>query len=429
MMRTPVFASPEQVFSENNRLILEVTNALSMNNLGGGVNITMMAGSLDTLDFSADTSGLFVPRGRYDFSLKPKAGSMKHWGLEQLVRFGVRFLGKIRIVSTLILIVVSAVAASAASAQTASKTPPDRLGTVKSSNTVACSSGGITGGTCYKVVISCPQVADISAHLKVNQPTGTAIGTIIFGAGGNGVGYYDREFTFGQTAVGSVLSAGFISAQINFDGLSQGWMTGPGGPRKLACRYATAARWIYDHIRSDTSQPLCATGNSGGAAAIGYALAHYGMSSIFSMVELTSGPPQSRVDYGCICDQPSVGVSCHSGTLNQCYGVKTAQMSIDQAYGSNICSSAVTSHSRANASLFLNDSIDSADAVLSYPTDVHFIFGGKDSSSAVPLGQYYANRITSKHVVDCVGDAPHSIPNVLDGATKIADDMQAFCHK
>ena len=177
MMRTPVFASPEQVFSENNRLILEVTNALSMNNLGGGVNITMMAGSLDTLDFSADTSGLFVPRGRYDFSLKPKAGSMKHWGLEQLVRFGVRFLGKIRIVSTLILIVVSAVAASAASAQTASKTPPDRLGTVKSSNTVACSSGGITGGTCYKVVISCPQVPDISAHLKVNQPTGTAIGT------------------------------------------------------------------------------------------------------------------------------------------------------------------------------------------------------------------------------------------------------------
>jgi hypothetical protein len=206
-------------------------------------------------------------------------------------------------------------------------------------------------------------------------------------------------------------------------------MSGPGGPRKLACRYATAARWIYDHIRSDVAQPLCATGNSGGSAAIGYALAHYGMSSIFSMVELTSGPPQSRVDYGCICDQPSVGVSCHAGTLNQCYGVKTAQMSIDQAYGSNICSSAVTSHSRANANLFLNDSIDSADAVLSYSTDVHFVFGGKDSSSAVPLGQYFANRITSKHVVDCVADAPHSIPNVLDGATKIADDLRSFCHK
>ncbi len=355
---------------------------------------------------------------------------MKYLDLKQCGRFSAFSLGKLRLFSLFTLIVTFvALTISRAGAQDAKLKSPDPLGTVKSSTTVTCSSGGIAGGTCYKLVISCPQVADISAHLKVNRPTSTAIGTIIFGAGGNGVGYYDREFTFGQTAVSSVLGAGFTTAQINFDGLSQGWMTGPGGPRKLACRYATAARWIYDHIRSDVSQPLCATGNSGGSAAIGYALAHYGMSSVFSMVELTSGPPQSRIDYGCICDQPGVGVSCHAGALNQCYGVKTAQMSIDQAYGNNICSSAVTSHSRANATLFLNDSIDSADAVLSYATDVHFIFGGKDSSSAVPLGQYYANHITSKHTVDCVADAPHSIPNVRDGATKIADDLQAFCHK
>ena len=124
------------------------------------------------------------------------------------MRFGVRFLGKIRIVSTLILIVVSAaaeVAASAASAQTASKTPPDRSGN-RQEQQHGCM---LKWRDCWRYLLQsrhlCAQVADISAHLKVNQPTGTAIGTIIFGAGGNGVGYYDREFTFGQTAVGSVL--------------------------------------------------------------------------------------------------------------------------------------------------------------------------------------------------------------------------------
>jgi hypothetical protein len=314
-------------------------------------------------------------------------------------------------------------------AQAQQKTPSDALGTIKSSRTT-CPSGGVAGATCYKLVISCPDVANMNAVLKVNRPTGTSLGTIVFGAGGDGVGYYDQMFTYGKTAVSSVLSGGFTAAQINFNGSSAGWMTGPGGPRKLACRYASVAQWVYDNIRPSTTEALCATGNSGGSAAIGYALAHYGLYSIFSMVELTSGPPQSRIDYGCICDQPAAATNCGNGALKQCYGVKTAQMSMDQAYASTICSSAVTTHDRTNASLFLNDSINSADATLSYPTtDVHIVFGGLDKSSAVPLGQYFADRVTTKHVVDCVADAPHSIPDVLDGANKVADDLKTFCHK
>jgi len=323
-----------------------------------------------------------------------------------------------------------ALAPGLALAQQATISAADPLGSITSSKKTACPAGGVSGGVCYKLVISCPHVADMSAHLKVNSPAGTSSGTVIFGAGGNGVGYYEKEFIFGETAVDSVLSGGFTTAQINFDGLSQGWMNGPGGPRKLACRYATVARWVYDHIRPSVTEALCATGNSGGSAAIAYALAHYGESSLFSMVELTSGPPQSRIDYGCICDRPAVSVSCHNGLLGQCYGVKTAQMAIDQAYRNTSCSSAVTSHSRVNAGIFLKDSIDSTDASLSYPTtDVHLVFGGKDTSSAVPLGQYYADRVTSKHVLDCVADAPHSLPDVLDGANKVADDLKSFCHK
>ena len=343
-----------------------------------------------------------------------------------------RFFGKTsdRFARLILVGVIAGLLSTLAMAQDSTKPVHDPLGTIKSSHTTTCPVGGVGGAVCYKLLISCPSVADMTAILKVNHPAATSLGTIIFDAGGNGVGYYDQEFAFGATAVNSVLSAGFTTAQINFNGFLNGWMTGPGGPRKLACRYATVAQWVYNNIRPSTTEPLCATGNSGGSSVIGYSLAHYGLSSIFSMVELTSGPPQSRIDYGCICDQGTGPTSCGNGPLGQCYGVKTAQMSMDQAYASTICSSAVTTHNRTNAALFLNDSLNSADATLSYPTtDVHIVFGGLDKSSAVPLGQYFADRVTTNHTVDCVADAPHSLPDVQDGGAKVSDDLTAFCHK
>jgi hypothetical protein len=134
------------------------------------------------------------------------------------------------------LVVITGFVLTPGSAQAQRKTPSDLLGTIKSSHTTTCPSGGVGGATCYKLVISCPDVANMNAVLKVNRPTGSSLGTIIFGAGGDGFGYYDQMFTYGSTAVSSVLSAGFTVAQINFNGSSAGWMTGPGGPRKLACR-------------------------------------------------------------------------------------------------------------------------------------------------------------------------------------------------
>src|SRR4051794_25123724 len=107
---------------------------------------------------------------------------MKLFIPEQVLRFSVLPSNKLRIAGSFILIVMLVgVTVTPSGAQNASKIKADPLGTVKSNTTVACSSGGVAGGTCYKLVISCPQVADISAHLKVNRPAGTAIGTIIFG--------------------------------------------------------------------------------------------------------------------------------------------------------------------------------------------------------------------------------------------------------
>ncbi len=294
---------------------------------------------------------------------------------------------------------------------------------------ITCSSNVPPGTTCYSLTISCPDVADITAVLKVTTPSVPSVGTIIFGTGGGGFGFYDQEFRYGSTTINTVVQAGFTAAQITFNGLRVGWLTGPGGVRKLACRYASAAQWIYNNIhQANTAAPFCATGNSGGSSAIAYALAHYGLDPIFSMVELTSGPPMGRIDYGCLCTQPLQPDPCGVGLLGECYG-KDAQSFLDPAYGSPICSSAEKTHDTTNQALFYNDSVASADALFAYPkTDVHAVYGGRDTTAAVLLGEEYMVLVTTRKEIDCVADAPHSLPDVLDGAQKVASDLINACH-
>ena len=68
------------------------------------------------------------------------------------------------------------------------------------------------------------------------------------------------------------------------------------------------------------------------------------------------------------------------------------------------------------------------DAVFSYPnTFVKFLYGGNDSSSAANQGQIWGSAITTAKASSCVADAPHGIPNVLDGAQQIANDILTYC--
>src|SRR5438132_475544 len=185
----------------------------------------------------------------------------------------------------------------------------DPLGKAQGAALGSCppASGGVPGGTCYQLNISsCDGVADFAAYLKVNTPQGIPGGTVIFSIGKGGAGLYDSDFTFGNVAVGNVLAAGFTTVQVSFgppfnSATPNGWLTGPGGVRRLACRYATVAQWVHDNIHAGgASKPFCAAGNSGGAGAVAYAVAHYGLDKIFSMLEVTSGPPMTRIDQACV---------------------------------------------------------------------------------------------------------------------------------
>lgn len=296
--------------------------------------------------------------------------------------------------------------------------------------------GGIPNAACYIADVSCPGIADQQVGVKVNQPAGQPIGTVLFQVGGTGSPFYDIKFEFGRVALENVLAAGYTTVQFNFmfppqgsrGEMQAGWFTGPGGPRELACRWSTMAKWAHDTL-NEGAKPFCATGNSAGSALIGYALADYGLSPLFNMVEETSGPPLARIDHGCLCNARN-DTPCGQGVRPECYG-GDANAYLDPSYQSNACSSAERVHHSSMLKTFMHDSLGSPDATYNYPfTDIHFVFGGQDNTNAPPQAMEWIPLISARGTptVDCVPDASHQLPDVFDGATKVADDIINFCH-
>jgi len=346
--------------------------------------------------------------------------------------------------------------------------PSDPLGTVTSSSVLgSCPGGGLAGGTCYQVNISCDGIDDWSAYVKVNSPTGTPIGTVILGTGSGGSTLYDNDPEFfygtnndtngGGAVVQGVLNAGYTTVQVSFGApfdsspnTANGWLQGPGGVRRLACRYATLAQWIYQNIHnSSTSAPFCATGNSGGSGAIGYAVFNYGLETIFTMVEPTSGPVMTRIDYGCspqgsnsyggktACTNPppsnldmsySIGSQPGDGTAGI---IDTAYQTFGDSNPPTLCTDGVEGPLQPNSLRFQSDSIDYAPskspAIPISPTVVNVVFGGNDGSNAVPQGETFWKSVGPPASQACVQDAPHPIPAAADGVTQIVNDITTLC--
>src|SRR5262249_21073335 len=146
-------------------------------------------------------------------------------------------------------------------------------------------------------------------------------GVVFFITGGGGTNWYDNNPAWSGCAAGNcgfqvvsqVNAAGFTTVQFvmtdkdNSSAEPAGWLTGKddNGHRAVACRYATLLNQVWSQQIVSSGQPLCATGNSGGAAAIAYALTQYGLGSeqgpgpLLNFAEITSGPPMARLDHGC----------------------------------------------------------------------------------------------------------------------------------
>ena len=314
------------------------------------------------------------------------------------------------------------------------------IGTAASRQLSSCPANkGKVPGTCFAVnVAHCPETPGLNptVTVKVSMPNGTPIGTVVFTTGGGGEGnFYDKQFSGGETVVNGVLAAGYIAVQLSFNGFD-GWMNGPSqdGPLALACRHATVTQWIYSNIhQGGNTAPLCATGNSGGSAAIAYELADYGYgtpgasgAAFYSMVEATSGPPTGRLDVGCLCQAPPVTSPPCNVVTTQCYGNqgRAGAPLFDDSYGNTAC----TSHDPSFSQQWINDSLAGQFGNSAYPaTDVHLLFGSLDTSAAVPLGMAWATQIATRYSVACAINAPHNLPNNTPAANQVLSDLVTYC--
>ena len=290
---------------------------------------------------------------------------------------------------------------------------------------------------CYQIGVTCPGIASLTALVKVSDPAGSPTGTIVFGSGGGGGSLYEQ---FGSEAVNRVLlpllAQGYRIVQRSW-GAGGGWLAGPGGTLRLACRYAT----LLDRIATDihTGGAICATGNSGGSAEVSYAMAHYGMVRLIDLAVPTSGPPMGRIDYGClgVAQVPGWGTQC--AALNVCGGSAACEyfvpppggtpgggsLVIDGTYGGG---ADCQSRNPAMAQTWLGDSVASAAAQMSYPqTAMRFIYGGSDCSEAVTLGRLYADAVQSDSAIVVVPGAPHAIPSDAAGAQAVFDALSSQC--
>lgn len=298
-------------------------------------------------------------------------------------------------------------------------------------------------GNCWGLNISCPNVTAFQpydATLKITTPTGSSVGTAIFITGGGGVFYYDRYFTYGTMVIDDVVARGFTAVQIVFDNPVAGWLTGPAsdgnGPISLACLPATAMEWVHTNVQS-SGTPLCATGNSGGSFALAYALSQYGLGPILTMVEATSGPELSRMDYGCAPKgRFSACAVCGTGAQDETYGLTNAEQYIDPAYTGvknmqpvGPCSQDVNGSTQYALQLH-HDSIlsDIYAPQLSFSSGIRVLFGGLDTSGgAIPEGLDWVSFITSPATVVCVPMSGHEMANYLAGATQIESDLITYC--
>lgn len=334
--------------------------------------------------------------------------------------------------------------------------PNDPIGTVTSSSPLGSCAGSVSGGICYQLHVSCPEVLDFSAYIKVNNPSGAPAGTVLLGTGTGGSGLYDDPnaggYDHGSDVVNSLLTSGYNTVQVSFGApfdngtTPRGWLTGPGGVRRLACRYATVADWVYHNpkiinagVSAANSAPMCATGNSGGSAAIAYAVYEYGLDSEFKMIEPTSGPVMTRLDLG--CSPPGSSTfrnACTNAQQDMAYSTGGSNGGdaaiIDQAYQSagastpTPCTDAING-TPAPAGLFLSDSILYQGAAgVSLPNmTIKELFGDSDTSNAVPQGTFWDTYVAPSQS-QCLSGVAHDIPSFSTGATQIAADITAACH-
>ncbi|MGI8787147.1 MAG: hypothetical protein ACR2HG_05225 [Pyrinomonadaceae bacterium] len=295
------------------------------------------------------------------------------------------------------------------------------------SGPTACSGGA----NCYNLDVSCPDVQETARFsLRVGNPDATvpARGTIIFLSGGDGTGAWDSSAD-SRRILGDLRSNGFRTAIIQWmtaggwSKSAKGWHVGQG---RLACRPATAARWVYDNLFTSTATTaFCATGQSGGSTQVAYMITQYGLADIISTAVLTGGPPHSRIDLGCL--------KYDSANSAAWYNDGASAGLIDEGFGYSTNFGPCTNNTFSFRKHFQEASIAYGDWQYNYPhTMVWFLIGAQDTTPAPGQSVFYQQRLLAAGTpffrLNIVPNTGHGVPGSTEGANMIRDVMLNECH-
>lgn len=152
-----------------------------------------------------------------------------------------------------------------------------------------------------------------------NGPTcsSTSKGTVILSTGGGGSQFYYQRTSQHKDTVQNLVNACLAVFEVAFTGRQDGSNKGilhkhdDKGYRKPYYAYAAAVREILSDMSPlkvvTTSGKVCAQGNSGGSAVIGYGLAAYDLDNELDVAIMTAGPRQ--LDSLRLCDAPTAALN------------------------------------------------------------------------------------------------------------------------
>jgi hypothetical protein len=195
------------------------------------------------------------------------------------------------------------------------------------------------------------------------------------------------------------------------------------GPRVLGCRPATAISWIHDHVyepigSSSPSQGVCgfcATGNSGGASQIAYAMSFYGVADLLDAAVLTSGPPHTALDQACLGSDPNLRFDPDSATI------------VDLSYGFAGATGPCARHDQSFEDTWKVDSVDSGGTYVFPDTRIAFLFVEGDHTPAPFHGRIYLAKLQSAgspNVTDgTVPGSSHTIMTFPAGRQAVEDEL------
>ena len=286
------------------------------------------------------------------------------------------------------------------------------LGTVRDTGQ-AC--GGGPGVSCRSLEVTCPELPAIQVQLRISEPAaGTAQrGTIIFGTGGGGTGFFAQPDLF--------LSLQNLGFRVIDRAWANTWYGGGKGIRKGACRYATLATWIRDNIH--TGAAFCATGNSGGAAEVGHAMVTYGREAIFDHVMPTGGPAVARLDYACRGHNNPAWLAQCDALIPKAEWQCTPSCTISPSEG--VCTAL---SANATDQELLTDSVLAPDGVYQFArTKMSFIEGTLDCQVSPVMGLLFHNTVQSSKSLQFVRDTPHTIVSVQAGRDAMVQALNTDC--